>query len=814
MSSALTHSSSSAFAQQGTVDWVSLSNTSVTYSVAVLARLSRAGIDLYTLQVGRAICCNFALEPQSQKRVLDAIIRLRKYGSYDRIIWFGFGVKNIVTDLSETEQGLTLIALTAALSISYDSVTVAQVLRELCSFGKSSEGFTPALRQWKILVDLCAGILTSSDFVHVHNGIRRLMQLDPNCNEVLRCCTTTPSNLASAILTLGRVTRKMVDSVTIVGGLDCAWLAAFADWVLSLDIGILDSTGKLSYRSLKGTNGTPEVFFKLLDEPSSNMKADLAISKRYKIRSGETLFCPIDEQNRSRSLRFSASWETILQDSFSETDNLLAHEVTSQALAHYLYSASYSRRADWELSHRFPKLHYAFNQRQKRQKLVDPLLWLREESKGHQFLQLAVKWLPELQTCFQANFSTMAISEMETIEKAAKKQLESTCLCYEHLSEPKPQGLITKRCLSLIAETIFVYLWIIVASEIDDDICPSISGLQRLYSHQEEGLEKGDDTFYEWKMVPTAEDTGLGLVFEVFSGSRFIDYQSTMPKMDINEYTMPEMDIDERIALGGNGICVYRKILEDPTLSPRSIFTYRVVRGYITHDGSHYRAVDSLNQEPSIPESDPETRFSILDATIQPTITAVVEEQAYDANRLRMVYRIVHTTAKFQNNITWLSPALLLHKIRRTSRTWTCCGNCQPLDKLNEIPIACCAWRGWNDCKITANQDSIESVRDMINQIQRPAGKWVLTLFQLNVPLFILREPGRIIIREPFSLYVCLSSNMNVDESLYPFVQCLSCLVLGGVPDSYVEHRIKIKTVNQKEVSFQLALTRVPENKP
>lgn len=203
MSSAITHSSSSVFTQQGTVDWVALSNSSVTCSVAVLARLSRAGIDLYTLQVGRAICCNFSLESQSQQRVLQAVTRLRKYGSFDRIVWFGFGIKNVVTDLSETEQGLSLIALTAALSITYDSMTVAQILRGLCFFGKSSEGFTPALRQWKILVELCAGILASTDFIHIQNRIRRLMQLNSDFTKGSEMRTTTPSSMATAILTLG-----------------------------------------------------------------------------------------------------------------------------------------------------------------------------------------------------------------------------------------------------------------------------------------------------------------------------------------------------------------------------------------------------------------------------------------------------------------------------------------------------------------------------------------------------------------------------------------------------------------------------------
>lgn len=810
-SSAVTHPSSSGFTQQGTVDWVSLYNSNVSCSVAVLARLSRAGIDLYTLQVGRAIGCNFVLGPQSQQRVHLAITRLRKYGSYDRLVWFGFGIKNVVTDLSETEEGLTLVALAAALSITYDSLTAAQVLRELCFFGKSSEGFTPALRQWRILVDLCAGIMTTADFIHVLNGIRRLMQLDCDSGQLSEYRTTTSSNLATAILTLGRLTRKTVDSVTIVGGLDCAWLAAFADWVLLLDVGILDSSGNLVYRSLKGTQGAPQVFFKVLDGPSSNIKADLAISKRYLIRSGETLFCHIDEENRSRSLRFSASWETILRDAFPEGVDLLTHEATSQALAYYLYCASNLQMPDlrWQKYSPLYEDSFIFEHNP-----VDPLIWMREESRGHHFLQLAVKRLPELQTCLKADFSMIAISEMENIGQAAIEQIERACLCSKHQSVPNHQGLMTRRCLSLIAQTILVYLWIMVASEIDDDVCPSISGLQLLYQRQAVGCQTDRSFLVHPTLMTSGEDRGLALVFAVFAGSRFIDYTSSMAEPDQE---------DGRMALGGSGICVYRKILEDPTLSPSSIFIFRVVRGCIANGGSHFRAVTSLYQE-HLWGSDSDLWDSVFEGRFQPTVTAVVEE-AHDGDKIAMGYRIVHSTGNFQNYTTWLTPSHLLDSLRTNLRTWACFGDCQPLDNLDKIPGAGYFWRSSPGWTITVNQDSIETVREMINQIGESDDKWVLTrLMRENLPDRSTRVLGgtntsscRMIVDNPFLLYLYMTLSIDEDLAFFPFMQCLSCLVEVGILAPYklsclsqiynlLVNIIHVKTPNQNMVSFEMVL--------
>lgn len=68
------------------LDWAALSNSSAQFIVGVLARLSKAGIDAFTLQVSRAIDSNFTLTSFTQKSLIDAIHRLKKYGSYDNVL--------------------------------------------------------------------------------------------------------------------------------------------------------------------------------------------------------------------------------------------------------------------------------------------------------------------------------------------------------------------------------------------------------------------------------------------------------------------------------------------------------------------------------------------------------------------------------------------------------------------------------------------------------------------------------------------------------------------------------------------------------
>ena len=180
---------------------------------AVLARLSKAAIDAFILQVGRAICYNFALEPHAQEQICDAILKLKKYGSYEDLIWFGFGIKDVVTDLADTEEGLTLVALCATLSTTYDSTFAAMVTRELYVLCKAPQSFTPALRQWKTLVDLCTGMLTSAHFVVIANGFRRFISGHLH-HLVKHHMPTTHAALADAILTLARISKRKFPNPT------------------------------------------------------------------------------------------------------------------------------------------------------------------------------------------------------------------------------------------------------------------------------------------------------------------------------------------------------------------------------------------------------------------------------------------------------------------------------------------------------------------------------------------------------------------------------------------------------------------------
>ncbi len=235
-----------AFAQQGTLDWAALSSSSFTFSVEVMSRFSKAGVEMITCAMGQAMCSQFNVPPEGQKRVTDAISKLKAYSSYGQVLWFGFGMKHIVRSLCETKQGATCAALCACLRVSYSTEMSARVLSVLCDQLLPSDGLSPALPQWAALIDVCSGTLSPSKFPVMVDGFCRLALADRRPHSQCYKATTVDA-LAHALAELSKVSNGSVSSITFQGGYDCGWIAAVAEWLLCLKVKVLTEEGNCLY---------------------------------------------------------------------------------------------------------------------------------------------------------------------------------------------------------------------------------------------------------------------------------------------------------------------------------------------------------------------------------------------------------------------------------------------------------------------------------------------------------------------------------------------------------------------------------------
>ena len=723
MSGALVPATSN-FQQQGSVDWVELSGRSVSFSVAVLARLSKAGIDPFTLQVGRAICTNFSLDPVAQQRIFEAIQALRKFGSYGDIIWFGFGVKHVVNDLAETEQGLTLVALCAALSSTYNSLFGAQVLRGLCGLCKAPQDFSPAIRQWKILVELCSGILNVGHFALLLDGFRRVVSGGRTVPDlVANRYPTASSTLAEAIITIAQLTTKQLSSATFTGGYDCIWLAAVAESIFSLDVVISKSANTQLYRSRSLDQQPPQLTILYTENLTDSQDQRIVSEKTTLIRSVRTLFVCEGGESLGDPCPFNwrSSWSTILHDTFpGAIDVLLTGEIGYQ-FSLYLYCISIThaelREGAMELHEgedppRLGRLSYLFCGN-----VVDPL-------RGHEFLSFASKRLPELSHCLEQDSSVVPEDHFYRRGAAARSFFESK----DDSGLSKGQGRIS---LTVLAECITLLLWITLASDIDEQIAPSISGLRWLYLQLNEGI----DAFM--RRSPRKMEQ-IALVFGVLTGSGELSLSSNP------------------LAMAGAGVCVYRQVLLDPHLPPDSISRIRVVPGYISHAGALFKTISGISPR----YNHPIFSFDVL-STCQ-SVDFIVQETEQDLT-LAATYQINYINRQGEKKYLFLRLCNLLSKLRLIVRKFKCEGDC-----LNPSPLA------------LFDQAVSDNAHHLIADLQHLQTPWVST----SMP--DLKGQGndlvdlRMLIDRPFMIYLSLMEHSRSHVCVFPLIPCLSCMIERG----------------------------------
>jgi hypothetical protein len=157
-------SSGQQFTTTGQVDWAGLGRMQLSASVAVLGRLSAAGVEPLTVAVGQAMCSRIPLGVHGEKVLMEAMGKLKAFSSYGDLIWFGVGVRHILRTLVQTSQGASLVALCAALAECHSTPTAALIMFEMSKVLGSPEDLRPSYDQWKALAKVCSSVLAVTTF--------------------------------------------------------------------------------------------------------------------------------------------------------------------------------------------------------------------------------------------------------------------------------------------------------------------------------------------------------------------------------------------------------------------------------------------------------------------------------------------------------------------------------------------------------------------------------------------------------------------------------------------------------------------------
>ena len=368
-----------------------------------MSRFSKAGVEMITLAMGQMLFSKFAVPPEGQMKVTDAISKLKSYSSLGKVLWFGFGVKHVVRSLCEIEQGVVCAGICACLSVSYGPETRSRVLQSMCNDILGGGELAPSLPQWGALIDVCSGALANSKFPDLVEGFCRLGRSKfQGVDESYRSSQiqtgfflpTSAKDLGVALLSLSKVSDGTYDSITIYGGIDCGWLAAVAEWLFCLKIDVLTTFGEFLYRSRAPNEASDsQVVIVYSFEPTIPSRSVQVIDRTLRLKNGglhllnrRPDFGPNGTHLDQEMFSFGrSSWPTILEETFG---NAFRHLISPPACRHFavLLTAClpfgpslYKRYETWEL--------------------LNP--WLASHtSRSHgrqEFFRNAIQRLPELQ---------------------------------------------------------------------------------------------------------------------------------------------------------------------------------------------------------------------------------------------------------------------------------------------------------------------------------------------------------------------------------------------------------------------------------
>lgn len=233
---------SSSFSQQGSVDWVALSGGFLAISYGMLQRLSGSNLDPYTVSIGYVLGGHFRLSRSGKKNVKDALDNMKAYAGFQNVLWFGFGMKHPARKMAMAEQGVTLVALCAALSECFPYDTAAEILSDMVSL-QSNLDMTPAVSEWLAVINSCAGILSTTVF-----PLRAEKLMGLGTDDKL----ADPTDIAKVLNAIGKITKGELVSITIHGGKEARWIGALAEWLFDLTVTITNDEGEVVHTSCPG----------------------------------------------------------------------------------------------------------------------------------------------------------------------------------------------------------------------------------------------------------------------------------------------------------------------------------------------------------------------------------------------------------------------------------------------------------------------------------------------------------------------------------------------------------------------------------
>ncbi|KAI5464262.1 hypothetical protein BGZ63DRAFT_401228 [Mariannaea sp. PMI_226] len=460
------------FVQQGQVDWVSLSNTVIPLTIDILARLQGAGVQAITYAGALQLTSNFKLPELGRRRLWDAIQRLSVYNGASNLLYFGVGHRSLFRTLTETVSGLKCIALCSCLGEMHDETVAARILSALWHEVGYLEDYEPSLLQFRALIKACGGALATSPFPELANKL-----FPPSASSQPNICSD-PQDVAKALKGLFDITMGVKKSITVIGGYDCAFIAAVAHWIFNLSVYVEDENGDPFFSSSVSSHpvqpSSAQVHIKYADV---SRRAGIVISQStYILKDPKELLLYMPDE-RLLHLRRRVSWDHCLYSVFGQT--FVELKSLGTALGQLLGAVARISLALAEGEVSVRDQHSP-----DREGYID----FAEGSYGHGFIDSTRRIFPELSspTLQQTMRSIlpMSLGQAETKYEESMLCFRRSCVCS---ACTKRSSELRTYCLCHLAVTLVDLITAVSAFHIKTDFVlhPTFDGLKAFYARND-----------------------------------------------------------------------------------------------------------------------------------------------------------------------------------------------------------------------------------------------------------------------------------------------------------------------------------------
>ena len=540
--------------QQGTIDWTRMGSSIVRFSVDFLIRISNGGVEGITIHAAQAVLSKLKLSVEGEQRVHDAIGKLSAYSSINTALWFGFGIKHIIRQLAETEEGLNCIAICAALQEMYSTTDTAKILRELVHLSGAPARVMPSLRQWISFAEVCSGALASTDFgTHLHTISRSFLLQDSSTLHR----RSDIQHIANAINALIAVSNGTLENIRLLGGADCGWISAFAVWMLSLPVLIQDAAGNELYRFPEQSLLDPKLTVIFGDHSSASVKL---VKKSFVVPSGDALIHEFDVEKHVVQGGDILScgrvpWQSVLKDTFGNAARLLIDGPMTTSCGTVLGCAARIFTVVLSDDPDFPNDHFVYRAVWK---------YIASSSHGRGFVNTVQQCLPEMTASSKLmNAMEQAIGLTYINAVAAYEQhmmrIAEICTCKRckpnsgwSSDDSETEGITSTQtsrtfCMVTLVECMIELVQILSQINPSHNILPARSGVENIYWHswiRHWDQRKGDMKSYVYDCLLDQEDRST-----LFAAKALFEGREN------------ERERVEASALATGGICFYYDIL-------------------------------------------------------------------------------------------------------------------------------------------------------------------------------------------------------------------------------------------------------------